>query len=93
MESATETRTRKYESLQEWMEGTGTNIEALAKLAGLQRPHLSKILSRSRRCSLLKALALSQVTGVPVENLVRWKGVPKRKPFEHSVKNEVEKCA
>jgi len=84
--NTTEQPDRPCESLQDWMERTGTNTEALAKLSGIQRPHLSKILSRSRRCSLVKALALSRLTGVPVENLVKWKGVPNRKPFERAVK-------
>ena len=82
-----------YTSLQDWMERTGTSQIELSKMSGIAPPHLSKILSRSRRCSLLKALALSRITGVPVENLVKWKGVSRRQPFEQPVKNEAGKWA
>jgi transcriptional regulator with XRE-family HTH domain len=77
---------RPYTSLQDWLERTGTSQVELSKLSGIKPPHLSKILSRSRRCSLEKALRLFYVTGVPVEKLVEWKGVPKRQPFEQLVK-------
>ena len=63
---------RSYTSLQDWMERTGTPQVTLAALANVRQPHLSKILSRSRRCSIEVALRLSQVTGVPVEKLVDW---------------------
>lgn len=65
-------RRKAYTSLQEWMEGTGTTAARLAAMAGISPPHLSKILSRSRRCSYEKAIRLHEVTGVPVENIVRW---------------------
>jgi plasmid maintenance system antidote protein VapI len=84
---------RRYRSLQDWMERTGTNQTKLAKLAGLKTPHLSKILSRSRRCSLDKALRLSRVTGVPVETLVEWGKLPEKQGSEQPVKAEVETCA
>lgn len=84
---------RPYESLQDWMERTGTSQTVLSKMSGVKPPHLSKILSRSRRPSLDKALRLAHVTGVPVEKLVEWKNVPRLKPFEYSFKKGVKKCA
>lgn len=63
---------RIYETLQEWMEATGTNATKLAELARIDRSHMVMILKRSRRCSYEKALRLSMVTGVPVENLIKW---------------------
>lgn len=54
------------------MEATGTPIGRLAEFTGIERSHLSKILTGSRRCSYEKADKLSRVTGVPVENLVKW---------------------
>ena len=33
---------------------------------------LSSILSKSRRCSLTKAIVLQDITGVPVKNLIEW---------------------
>jgi plasmid maintenance system antidote protein VapI len=63
---------RIYTTIQEWQERTGTPTSKLAEMARIDRSHLQKILSRSRRCSYEKALRLSIVTGVPVENLVRW---------------------
>lgn len=84
---------RTYPSLQAWMEGTGTNGQKLAKLAGLDPTHLSMILSGSRRCSLEKALRLHEVTGVPVENLVRWLVRDRKSRFERPVKSGEPKCA
>jgi plasmid maintenance system antidote protein VapI len=63
---------KPYISLQDWMERTGTTADRLAQLSGLDRTHLSKILSGSRRCSLDKALRLEELTGVPVRTLVDW---------------------
>jgi plasmid maintenance system antidote protein VapI len=54
------------------MDRNGVNQGQLARMAGLGQAHLSMILRGSRQCSLIKALALSKVTGVPVENLVAW---------------------
>lgn len=64
---------RTYDSLQDWLERTGTPVQTLAKLAGMDRTHLSRVLTHSRRCSLDAALRLHKVTGVPVEKLVEWK--------------------
>jgi transcriptional regulator with XRE-family HTH domain len=63
---------RTYDSLQAWMEATGTTADTLSRRTGIGRSHLSRILSRSRRCSFEKAFKLSEVTGVPVENILRW---------------------
>jgi transcriptional regulator with XRE-family HTH domain len=63
---------KTYETLQEWMEATGSTRRRLSELSGIDETHLSKLLTRSRRCSYEKAARLSEVTGVPVENLVRW---------------------
>lgn len=77
------TKNRTYESLQDWMERTGANQAKLLRLVNertnvnLRKEHLSKILTGSRRCSIQKALALSMITGVPVERLTRWPSVAK----------------
>jgi len=63
---------RTYATLQAWMEATGTTTKELAGLAGIEYTHMSRLLTHSRRCSLEKAWRLHQVTGVPMENLVRW---------------------
>lgn len=84
---------RPYASLQDWLERTGTPQVTLSKLTGIKPPHLSKILSRSRRCSIEKALILSEVTGVPVEKLVEWKTRRPRTTFERSLKRQIPKCA
>lgn len=73
---------RPYTSLQDWMERTGTNgrqLLALLREGGYVHPatgnpisagHLSNILKGSRRCSLRIALALHEVTGVPIRAIV-----------------------
>jgi transcriptional regulator with XRE-family HTH domain len=66
------TARKTYPTVQAWMEATNTTGERLAELTGIDRSHLSKLLTGSRRCSYEKAARLSDVTGVPVENLVRW---------------------
>ena len=71
-------RTRKpCESLQEWMERTGNNgrqLLALLRERGetMSEGHLSNILKGSRRCSLVKAVLLNEITGVPIRAIVRW---------------------
>lgn len=54
------------------MVATGTNQQQLAKLVGCSEPHLSNILSKSRRCSLYLALKLQRITNVAIENIVEW---------------------
>jgi len=68
----------RYTSLQDWMDRTGHNQDALVRLVNrrttvtITAAALSMILRGSRRCSLKHAMALSLVTGVPVENLTEW---------------------
>ena len=65
-------------SLQEWMEREGATAERLLERVRLEqgivisRAGFSYILRGSRRCSMWNALALSAVTGVPVETLMAW---------------------
>jgi transcriptional regulator with XRE-family HTH domain len=63
---------RPYPTVQAWMTATGTNQRQLAKLADISEPHISNILSKSRRCSLAVALKLSKITNVPIESIVKW---------------------
>jgi len=63
---------KQFRSLQEWLDRTGTPQYILARTCGISEPALSMLLRGSRRCSLVKALRLSEFTGVPVENLVEW---------------------
>jgi antitoxin component HigA of HigAB toxin-antitoxin module len=63
---------RAYPTVQAWMEATGTNQAQLAKLIGISEPHLSNVLSKSRRCSLYVALKITKLTNVPIESLVEW---------------------
>lgn len=63
---------RAFATVQAWMEATGTNQKVLAKQLGISEPHLSNILSKSRRCSLYVALKISKHTNVPIESLVEW---------------------
>jgi antitoxin component HigA of HigAB toxin-antitoxin module len=79
---------REYVSLQDWLERTGTPVQTLAKLAGMDRTHLSRVLSKSRRCSLTAALRLHEVTGVPVEKLVEWKKVEANARLEQPINSE-----
>lgn len=79
------------------MERTGHTQTALRQMVWdrqgvrISAPHLSGVLTGRWRCSLVKALALSAVTGVPVENLIKW---PKQTPdntSEHRPQTEVSK--
>ena len=63
---------KSYRSLHDWLDRTGTPQYVLARMAGMSEPALSMLLRGSRRCSLVRALRLAEVTGVSVENLVRW---------------------
>ena len=65
-------RTPKYSSLHEWLDRSGKTQKWLAQQAGMTEPHVSMLLRGSRRCSVDKAIRLSKLTGVPVENLVEW---------------------
>jgi hypothetical protein len=65
-------------SLQEWMERTGTSSRRLIELVKAQTKRdisptmMSFILRGSRRCSRMNALALHDVTGVPIATLTQW---------------------
>lgn len=74
-------KTKGYTSLQDWMERTGTTQAELARRVQMPQSQLSQLLKGSRRCSLFKALALSKVTGVPVEKLVEWPKVAVKRSF------------
>ena len=63
---------QSYERLQDWMNAKGVNQKYLARLAGISEQHLCMVLRGSRRCSLRVALRLSELTGVPVENICQW---------------------
>lgn len=63
---------RAYPTVQAWMAATGTNQRVLAGRLGIKQSHLSNVLSKSRRCSLYLALKLSDLTNVPIENIVEW---------------------
>jgi hypothetical protein len=88
---------RPYDSLQDWMERTGHNQTMLRRLllerenVFISNPHMSSILTGRYRCSLPKALALSRVTGVPVENLVKWPRASRVEVLDSAVENEVSK--
>lgn len=79
--------TRKYKTLQQYMEGTGTSARALLAAVKEETGHtisdamFSYILRGSRRCSQWNAWALHCVTKVPMEELTRWpKCAPVDKP-------------
>lgn len=74
-------RMKPYRSLQDWMERTGTTQAELARRVRMPESQLSQLLKGSRRCSLMRALALSKVTGVPVEKLVEWPKVRVKRSF------------
>jgi predicted transcriptional regulator len=63
---------KAYRSLHEWLDRTGTPQFRLAKMAGMSEAALSMMLRGSRRCSILKAIRLYEITGVPVQNLIEW---------------------
>jgi transcriptional regulator with XRE-family HTH domain len=84
---------RPHATLQAWMEATGTTTQQLAALARIDNSHMSRILTRSRRCSLEKAWRLHEVTGVPVENLVRWLKHEPGAKIEQSFKSGTQKVA
>lgn len=74
-------RTKEYTSLQDWMERTGTTQAELARRAQMPKSQLSQLLSGSRRCSIMAALRLVAVTGVPVEKLTKWPKVTVKRSF------------
>jgi plasmid maintenance system antidote protein VapI len=79
-----------YRSLHEWLDRTGTPQYVLARRAQILESSLSMLLRGSRRCSLRVALRLHEVTGVPVENLVKW---PKFQPTARMAKKLADEQA
>lgn len=65
-------------SLQEWMQRNGANAERLRQLVrdetgrGISATMMHFILTGSRRCSAVNAMALHAVTGVPMKVLQEW---------------------
>lgn len=86
-----------YKDIYDYRERRGVSVEKLTQQINrilcksgvrpgpITRSYISKILSRSRRCPYDVALALSQVSFVPVENLFgtawrdKWSRKAKRK--------------
>ena len=68
------------------MERTGSNARALidrvktATGRSISPTMMSFILRRSRRCSMVNAMALHVVTGVPIETLTAWSKAGSDKP-------------
>lgn len=74
--------TATAETLNDWMERTGTSAAELGRLMSkmghpVSKTTLSLMLKGSRRVSLAKALALHAITGVSIESLTRWPKVSK----------------
>jgi transcriptional regulator with XRE-family HTH domain len=69
---------QRYTTLVDYMERTGTTARRLLERANqklrrpLSEPMFSMILRGSRRMSAENAWALHQVTGVPMDELMRW---------------------
>jgi uncharacterized protein YgbK (DUF1537 family) len=68
---------RPATSLADWLDRTGTNQAALARVLKakgipMTRQQLSDILRRAKPCRLRTACVLSDITGVPVQKLVAW---------------------
>lgn len=65
-------------SLQEWMQRHGMNAERLRQMVkdqtgrGISATMMHFILTGSRRCSAVNAMALHAVTGVPMKVLQEW---------------------
>jgi len=64
-------------SAADWMERTGTNKTQMVKRIKARGIYmtcgqLSNILMRARPCRLATAIAISEITGVPVQKLVAW---------------------
>lgn len=72
----------RYKTLHDYLDRTGTNqgrlIEKVARVTGrrISPALLSMILRGSRRCSRFNAFALHVVTGVPMDELIRWPRYP-----------------
>lgn len=70
--------TRKFHTLQEWMEATGTSARALLARVKAETGHsisdamFSYMLRGSRRISRHNAFVLSAVTGIDMDDLTKW---------------------
>lgn len=62
---------RAFPTVQAWLAATGTSQQDLAKCLGISQSHLSNILGGNRRASAPLALAISQMTNVPIETLIQ----------------------
>ena len=75
---------RKFETLQEYLEGTHTTArELLVKVFQVTGVRISEslfsyFLRGSRRISGWNAMAINAVTGVPIDNLTAWPKGSKR---------------
>lgn len=75
---------KKYRDLADWLDRTGTQQQTLARLAGVTDSVVSQLLRGSQRCSLVTALKLSDITGVPVEKLVEWSRFQEKRKSDHA---------
>ncbi len=60
----------RYRSLREYIDGAKTTQTAFAAAVGISGPHLSQILSGTKRPSLDVALRIEDITGIPVRDIV-----------------------
>lgn len=66
-----------YCSLEEWLRRTHTPRHILAEMAGISPQALSGFLRLNQRISVMRAIRLTKITGIPVENLVDWDKFPR----------------
>jgi transcriptional regulator with XRE-family HTH domain len=76
--------TPQYGSLEEWLLRTNTPRHILAEMAGISPQALSGFLRLNQRVSVMRAMRLSKITGIPVESLVEWDKFPKGVRDEHA---------
>lgn len=61
---------RRYRTLADYFEQTGTSQRALARQLGISKAYISLITSGDRQPSLPLAIRIVELTGVPMESLV-----------------------
>jgi DNA-binding XRE family transcriptional regulator len=61
---------RKYKTLADYLDQTGTTQDFLAEKLGVSRSYVSLLASGERQPALPLALRIEALTGVPVESLV-----------------------
>lgn len=66
---------RKYQTLSDFFDKTGTTQDALAEKLSVSRSYVSLIAAGKRQPSLLLALRIESLTGVPVASLVSTEAV------------------